>query len=233
MDSPCIYIMYWDINCPYIGQSVHYEKRKRSHYNAMTRGDHDNYKIQKYYNTLKIYPTVEILVHCSLQDLNPLEEVLIKEFNSIDSGLNIISGGYSVGYGTNNPASIYTKEQLVEVLTLLVDPLNSYKNITEKTGVSKDTISKIVSGSHHLWLSEEYPDLYTKMKSTDPKLRYSHSASALAQGKKYKRIMDPLGNVYEVTNTLEFSNKHNLPNGNLCSVLLGKRNTVKGWKGIE
>lgn len=233
MDSPCIYLLYWDINYPYIGQTISFNKRKKAHNNAMIRGDHNNYKIQKFYNINKVFPEIEILHNCNIDELNPLEEFYIQEFNSINNGLNIISGGYSVGNGINNPASIYTESQLVEVLKLLCNPENSYQTITEKTGVLKDTITKIACGIQHVWLKEKYTEIYTKMQMVDPKLRYKHSASASSQGKKYRKIMDPNGNIYEVTNTLQFSKEHNLPNGNLCSVLLGRRHTVKGWKGID
>jgi hypothetical protein len=225
--------MYWDIENPYIGQTVSLPKRKRAHFNAMSRGDHDNYKIQQKYNYTSILPNIDILQNCNIEQLNSLEEFYIKDFDSINTGLNIISGGYSVGYGTNNPASVYTEAQLVEVLKLLSDVKNSYEYITEKTNVLKDTITKIVSGIQHVWLQEKYPDLYSAMKSIDSKLRYSYSACASGQGKRYKKIMSPDGTIYDVLNTLQFSKEHNLPNGNLCSVLLGKRKTVKGWKGLD
>ena len=233
MDNPCIYIMYWNVCCPYIGQTVHLLKRKNAHFNSLSNLKHVNYKIQNAYNTTNTFPNIEVLEYCTHDNMNPLEESYIKEFDSINNGLNIISGGYSVGYGVNNPASLYTEEQLVEVLVLLSDVNNSYKIITEKTSVGKDTITKIASGVHHLWLKEKYPVLYQNMKSVDSKLRYKQSASAGSQNKKYRKILDPNGIVHEVTNTLEFSKKYDLPNGNLCSVLLGRRNSVKGWKGID
>lgn len=64
-------------------------------------------------------------------------------------------------------------------------------------------------------------------------LRNSISRSAKKQGKEYRRIKSPEGTIYSVTNTLHFSNAHNLPNANLCSVLLGKRKSVNGWVGID
>jgi len=233
MDSPCIYIMYWDIEKPYIGQTVSLIKRKSAHFNAMIRGNHVNCKIQQKYNCTSTLPNIDVLQNCPVEQLNPLEEFFIQDFDSINNGLNIISGGYSVGYGTNNSASVYTEVQLVEVLRLLGDVKNSYEYITEKTSVLKDTITKIVSGIQHIWLREKYPDLYATMKSVDTKLRYRHSACASGQGKIYRKILSPDGTIYDVLNTLQFSKEHNLPNGNLCSVLLGKRKTVKGWRGLD
>jgi hypothetical protein len=198
----------------------------------MRRGAHDNYKIQKQFNAESILPTVEPLCYTPSGQLNTLEEYYISEFNSIDSGLNIITGGYSVGRGVNNPASIYTRDKLILAFKLLAEPTNSYKAIYELTGVPKSTLTKISSGAQHIWLQEEFPEVFTKIQSVG-KLRYTTSSCAKGQDKKYRRIRSPDGTIYEVTNTLQFSREHGLPNGNLCSVLLGNRNTVNGWVGIE
>jgi hypothetical protein len=230
MDT-CIYILYWDIDYPYIGQSSNFTKRKNSQLAALKRNSHDNYKIQGMYNKYG-NPTIEPLTYCSIDELNNLEEQFILEFNSIDNGLNIISGGYSVGKGINNPASIYSEINLIEAFKLLSDSNNSYSYITELTGIPKDTLTKISTGVQHIWLQEKFPELFKIIMSIS-KDRYKHSASAKAQGKNYRKIMSPTGEIYTVTNTLEFSKTHNIPNGNLCSVLLGKRNSVVGWRGIK
>lgn len=72
-----------------------------------------------------------------------------------------------------------------------------------------------------------------KANITAAPLRNSISRSAKKQCKEYRRIKSPDGIIYSVTNTLHFSNEHNLPNANLCSVLSGKRKSVKGWIGID
>lgn len=230
----CIYILYWDIDNPYIGQTNRDLKiRSSSHINALKRGDHCNYKMQNIYNNLHILPTIEILCKCCEAELDYLEELYIAEFNSINMGLNIISGGYSVGKGTNNSASKYTRESLIEAFKLLADINNSFKDITSKTGVPKSTLTKINTGVQHTWLREEFPELWYTISNIDSKDRYKSSSSALKQGKAYRDIMSPEGIIYSVSNTLDFSKKHNLPNGNLCLVLQGKRRSVKGWTGID
>lgn len=115
----CIYILYWDINRPYIGQTTQFHKRCLRHLNELRKGIHCNYKIQGEYITYKTNPVIEVLQYAAIDQLDYLEEVYIKEFNSINLGLNIISGGYSVGTGINNPASKYTKDQLIKVYHLL------------------------------------------------------------------------------------------------------------------
>lgn len=226
--------MYWDINYPYIGQTNRDIKiRSKAHINSMRRGDHCNYKVQNMYNKYNENPTFEILTKCNEIDLHYLEEFYIKDFDSINNGLNILSGGYSVGRGINNPASKYSKEKLLEAFRLLSDSTMPFKEITKHTGIPKDTLTKISTGVQHSWLHEEQPDLWEKIKNISTKERYTNSACAKGQGKSYLKILSPEGVIYDVTNTLEFSKEHNLPNGNLCSVLLGKRNSVKGWKGIK
>lgn len=228
----CIYILYWDINKPYIGQTTHFSKRRLRHLNELHKGIHCNYKLQNEYTLYKTNPIIEVLQYATTDQLNYLEESYIKEFNSINSGLNIISGGYSVGAGVNNPASKYTEDQLIKVYTLLGDYKNSYEFISKQTEVPITTVKKIGQGVQHVWLQEMFPVIneYIKIYS---KQRYTHSACAASQGKQYRKIMSPTGKVYSVTNTLEFSKEHNLPNGNLCSVLLGKRRSVQGWIGID
>lgn len=232
MDS-CIYILYWDISRPYIGQTTNFSTRKNRHFNEISKRTHCNYKIIAEYDKYSMLPNIDVLQKCTAEELNNLEEFYIQEFSSIDYGLNIISGGHSVGYGTNNPASIYTKEQLIKAFTLLADVNNSYKNISNITGIKLDTIKKVGRGVQHTWLHTECPEVYEKIKMITTKDRYKTSACAVAQNKNYRKIVSPEGIVYTVTNTLAFSKEHNLPNANLCSVLLGNRHTVKGWKGVD
>ena len=232
MDS-CIYILYWDISYPYIGQTTNFNIRKNRHINEILKNTHCNYKIIEEYNKYSRLPSIEVLHKCSIEKLNELEEQYISEFNSIDSGLNIISGGYSVGCGTNNPSSKYTKEQLKIAFYMLSDVSNSYKYIATETNIKLDTIKKIGQGTQHTWLHSEYPEIYEKIKMISTKERYKNSACASGQNKKYRKIMSPDGTIYTVTNTLAFSKEHNLPNANLCSVLLGNRHTVQGWKGVD
>ena len=227
----CIYLLYWDIEKPYIGQTVNLAGRSKAHINALRRQDHCNYKIQNEYNKLAINPTIDVLEKCSISELNNLEESYIKEFDSINNGLNIISGGYSVGTGVNNPSSKYSEVDLKEVYFLLNDYTKSYRDISIATAIPEDTVKKIAQGVQHKWLHELYPEIYNNIE-LNRKLRKTNSTCAASQHKQYKKIMSPDGTVYEVTNTLQFSKEHNLRNGNLCSVLLGKRKSVSGWVGV-
>jgi hypothetical protein len=224
--------MYWDINTPYIGQTVSYKKRVQVHTREIKNGTHCNYKVMAGYRKYGCMPTFDVLEECSQYKLNDLEEFYIKDFDAIVNGLNIISGGYSVGYGVNNPASKYNEEQLVQVFEFLTNPYMSLADIADETLVKLSTVKKISQGVQHVWLTQMFPELHTKIQEVKES-RNSISRSAMKHDKPYLRIQDPHGQIYTVTNTLHFAKEHNLPNGNLCSVLLGKRRSVKGWIGVQ
>lgn len=228
-----IYILYWDIDRPYIGQTTNFNTRKLRHFNEIRKGTHCNYKILNEYEKYKTLPNIELISKCSTEDLDWLEEFFIQDFNSIKDGLNIISGGYSVGKGINNSCSKYTEDQLILVFNLLSDINNSYKYISDISGVALTTVKKIGQGTQHTWLHSKFPEIHNKIKSISSKDRFSISSSAAAKGVIYRKIKSPDGTIYSVTNTLKFSKEHNLPNGNLCLVLAGKRNSVLGWYGID
>jgi group I intron endonuclease len=228
----CIYIMYWDITNPYIGQTVNLKLRYRGHINALTRGDHCNSKLQSKFNEYKEIPKIEILEICTTEQLNTLEEYYIKEFNSISTGLNIISGGYSVGKGINNSASKYSEEDLIEVYHLLNDITKSLTDVSNITDIPLSTVKKISQGvQHNKWLQEKYPLIWLNIDS-NRKQRFSISNCAGTLKKQYRRIRSPDGTVHIVTNTTQFANTYKLSNGNLCAVLNGKRNSVSGWVGV-
>lgn len=228
----CIYIMYWSISNPYIGQTVDFRKRKRVHLSSIRNESHYNYKVLQEHTKYAKLPSIEILESASPECLNHLEEVYIEAFDSIRSGLNIISGGQSVGAGVHNPASVHAREALISCFLLLKDPFLSLVEISTLSGVPHTSVKKISQGAQHSWLHLEFPDVLFEVQKASY-IRNSYSRSAVKLGKQYRRIQNPSGEVFSVENTLQFSKEHGLPNGNLCSVLLGKRNSVKGWIGVD
>lgn len=233
VDNTGIYILYWDINKPYIGQTTQFNTRKLKHLNEIRKGTHCNYKILEEYKKYNSEPTIDLMCKCTVNELNEYEEFFIKDFDSISNGLNIISGGYSVGKGINNPSSKYSEDQLLKVFNMLSEVTNSYKHIALTTGVALSTVKKIGQGVQHTWLQSRLPEIYSKILAISYKDRFSNSSSAGAKNIEYRKIRSPDGKTYTVTNTLKFSKEHNLPNGNLCLVLSGKRKSVLGWYGIN
>ena len=118
-----IYSLYWEKqDLVYIGLSQNIERRFKDHLNTLKNNKHTNYKVQ---NTFNNYgePKLIIIEECIIEELNDKEIFWTKEFNSINNGLNIIEAGQA-GFGTNSSNSKYSKEQIIEALDLLINPIN-------------------------------------------------------------------------------------------------------------
>lgn len=76
----------------YIGQTINPEQRKRCHISDSKKTDNKFYRAVRKYGWENF--SYEILAHCSSrEEMNVLEEYYIKEFDSINNGYNIRSGG--------------------------------------------------------------------------------------------------------------------------------------------
>ena len=73
----------------YVGKSDNIESRKASHVNALDRGVHSNYKLQRAYDEFKDSFKFNILQECADKDLLVLERFWIDEFNAEVDGLNL------------------------------------------------------------------------------------------------------------------------------------------------
>lgn len=212
-----IYIMYWNIDNPYIGQSIDIPKRKIEHYSSIRSGVHYNYKIRKEYAKFNTYPIFETLIECSRDTLDTNECIMITEFDSIANGLNITSGGDTGGIGTNNANSKYAEEQLLEVLKLLTNSTLNFNDISELTGVKRDTISSIFRGTQHIWLQDKYPNLYRQIIEI--------------RNNPYPIVLSPSGGIFTITTKLiDFCKVHGLYNYSMYDLFKGKIKQHKGWK---
>lgn len=224
-----IYILYWDVSIPYIGQSINFSIRKTKHLSELRNSTHCNYKITNAYDKYKIMPNIELLEECASDSLNDLECYYIKEFDSIAHGLNIISGGYSVGLGTSNSNSKYTRDQLIDVFRLLTDVNKDYTSISNLTKVHRSTVNQIARGVQHVWLKEEFPEIFLLIEQN-----YFIRASVVqrVQNKKtvYPNVLDPNGVIHSITTNLtDFCTLHNLQDTNMYKVFKGTRMQHKGW----
>lgn len=238
-----IYALYWEEqDLIYIGQSQNIESRFKEHIRKLKNNYHTNYKVTEAYN-LYGNPSVQIIEICSLDDLNQLEIFWTKEFNSLhgSNGLNIIEAG-SVGYGAYSNSSVYTKWQILKVFSLLRRiPVISYKLISIRTKVKTHTISDIVNGKSHLWISTEYPEKYLELKTLVQQRLVKSYGTAKNIGKIYPAISDSLGNIYtNIENLSEFC--RNIPEftkdpeqarKGLSRLLSGKLKSYIGWKVIK
>lgn len=213
----------------YIGQSVNIEKRFSEHKRLLNLNKHNNYKVQKEYNK-RITFSMGILETCLSSELDALEVIYITEFNSIEDGLNLMQGG-DAARGVQASNSKHTREQLIESLLLLADPNNKMVDISNITGVSRATLCHITKGKAHVWLMEEFPEIYDKVQIA---LRKRPTISATKAPKwftvvPFKVENKTLGIVEEITVIKDFARKYGVSPSNISSMKTGRANSVKGW----
>jgi len=76
----------------YIGQSIDLARRKREHYNNLSRNKHDNYLMQKDYNNGHKF-VFAVLEETTKEALNEREMYYISLFHAVELGYNTQSGG--------------------------------------------------------------------------------------------------------------------------------------------
>lgn len=216
-----IYALYWEEqDLVYVGLSQDITHRFVEHINSLKRDKHTNYKVQDTFNRYGV-PVLVILELCEINKLNEQEILWTKEFNSINTGLNIIEAGYS-GFGVNSRNSKYTRLQILQVFRLLYTTTKSYKEISYSTKVAYQTISDIQHSISHIWLKEEYPFQYLLMKNT-----------LVGQDrKKGIKVISPEGLIHTVYNISKFSREYKLDDSNFSKVIRGVQNynSHKGWR---
>lgn len=225
----------------YIGQSTNIEQRFRDHIRYMK----ENRTTKKLCEAYILYgvPELDILSECLPEDLNNFENETIEIWDSVKNGFNTLKTSESTpnisGFSAGNAK--YTKEDILKVAELLQDPLNKVSYIEEVTGVKSRTVTEVSNLTQHgVWLSTEYPEVYTKILALKGNRRTilnklsastrSNTMCALSRGIVYPLIVSPDGIVYNVTNTSAFAKEHGLHNGHLGSVLNKKALSHKGWK---
>lgn len=230
-----IYSLHWEeeMSRVYIGQSQNIENRYKEHLRKIRNKNHSNYKIREMYLKYSSLPTLSILQVTSIEDLNTLEDVWTKEFNSIKEGLNIIEAGL-VGYGSNSNSSKYSILQLLRVFRLVSS--DNYLNnieIAKLVKVDVSLVSDITKSSSHLWLKDKYPFRYSLMLARS-NIRYSNRNCLATTNKLYNLqlpvVIDTEGNEYIVSNIRDFAKYHGLLNTHLGAVIRKQRKTHKGWK---
>lgn len=203
----------------YVGQSINIEKRYNQHKNSLINKT-ANYKLLEAY---KLYgmPLLEILIDCTIPELNKLEELAISIYNSVDNGFNILDKVNSTiqqgKSGDLNANSKYTNEQILMCLDILINTTSTHQEISNITGVSKRVIEGISDGTKHKWLHIEYPEKYNLLLSKKIK-------------KERPTLVSPTGEYFkDIPNIAEFARKHKLIDSNLYGLLNGKRKSHKGW----
>jgi len=210
----------------YIGQSTNIEQRFKKHFVEFSKGLKSK-KMQKAFSEFGA-PELHGLVECSTQELDINEASMIVEFDSINNGFNTIDGNTPGGSGYTATKSKYTREEILEIFKHLCAG-KSRQQITDILGVPVGTVGNILSGTGHLWLKEEFPIEYEKMRNQAANTVYSTN-SAKAKGYVYPPIKSPSGEIYtNIENVAEFARKHKLDRAATSGVLRGARPVHKGW----
>lgn len=223
----------------YIGLSSNLSRRYRDHLSNLAKGI-SNYKMLRAYKNSGT-PIMHIIEYCSIEQLPLLEESWIKEFNSIEDGLNITSGGDGGGKGVLHNRAIHSKATIEKVFELLVScKVYSYSEISSLTKVSVSTITNIVDSGAHIWLQELFPDRYEIMLNTGLKeargivanKEVSRKISGVRNGEfRYPDLVSPSGDIHtNITNTKKFAEKHGLSTEGICRLCSGKIKSHRKWK---
>lgn len=210
-------------NKSYIGQSINIEHRFYEHLKSFKNKDAST-KMQEAYS-LYGKPTLSIIIECSTHELDTCENEAISIWNAVDNGFNTnycANGGANLR-GEDNPRSLYTNAQILQVLNLLItnDGL-SLVDISELTNVSVNTVWSVSSGTTHKWLKDIDENLYLKLISSKKERIY--------KSKNYPIVLSPIGIEYKIEHLSNFAKEHKLHLGSLHAVLHKNRLSHKGWK---
>ena len=149
-----IYLLTYDNNKIYIGQAINIKERALEH-NSKKREVCD--KALKKHNA--ILTILEEIKDVTL--LEDIEKLYIKKYQATNKeiGYNILEGGNASGKrGVENRNASLTKEQLEEVIDLLINHTElSLKDIGNKFNVSQNTILKISTGKTYVNPYLNYP----------------------------------------------------------------------------
>jgi hypothetical protein len=234
-----IYALLWEQEGSiYIGQSQNIDIRFKEHVKALSRNSVTyNSKLQDKFNQLGS-PKLMVLEECSLLELDTKEVGWIKEFDAINAGLNIAFWGTGITRGTIGPSAVYTKYQILKAFSLLYRTLDTLTHISNRSSVSTNMLTHISAGSCHVWLQEDYPTQYAIMiGNISLRIKRNQQGSGIQDTKMYPPLQDEQGNVFYITNVMEFC-KNNadlslLSISNLYAVLNGNRKTHKGFSLVD
>ena len=227
-----IYCIYWkhDDSKVYIGMSTNITNRLNKHYYELSLNIHKNSYLQNLYN-IHGEPAYLILERCSTDKLSIKEISWIAEFDSYNNGYNLTNAIDLNGYGTTHSASKYSKISILKAFSLLYKGKESHINISNRTGISKASISAIYRGANHYWLKNEYPDKYTIMLNKASICNKKAHIDYTKVLNKYPDLLGIDGDKYSIrkNEAAYFAQTHKLCNKRLNALLHGKRAELNGW----
>ena len=240
-----IYALFWeDLGSVYIGRSCNIYNRFTQHISKLRYNKHSNYKVQEVYNRTKVPPILVIIERCSEGLHATRETAWTSEFDSINTGLNIVAAGSSGGSGVHGSTSKYSRIEILQVTRMLSSAsIHTYISISIATGVSEASINKLASGCTHSWIQKEYPWHYKNIIANRP-LRQKNIA--LTNTKRRSTIFivkSPRGTLHNLSDATKFcrgmaefntseEKVHTAANG-FARLTSGTRKSYLGWTVIS
>lgn len=222
-----IYLLKFTNSLVYIGQSRDIHRRFTTHCNRLSKGTHVNAKMLSTYSKYG-KPILEIILECSINELDAAEKEAIEIYDSINSGLNIApaAGDFPVLLGESNGFAKYSDADIILAIEYLSDNLEQPLKVSAKLlGLDYSTIKNISNGTSHKWLADKIPEKYAKVLSHKGKRIINTSAN---KGIIYY-IQEPNGIIHSVRNISEFARQYGLNAGALGEVLRNNARQHKGW----
>jgi hypothetical protein len=130
----------------YVGKTTRWPTRKYEHIHNKGKGSP---LLEQAFNTSEI-ESFEIIEECDLEFLDCTE---IYWIDKLKPSLNTLPGGEGMS-GLNHPRSKYTKEQILEAISLYNTTDLKQTEICDKTGLQIGIFSDIIHGRAHAWCQE-------------------------------------------------------------------------------
>lgn len=210
----------------YIGQSINIEARFEVHKHNMIY-EKASKKLNSAYSSYGL-PSLHIEEELpSIDSLDNKELYYINKYNSIENGFNtVLFNTPPALYGENSAQSIYDKAGYIRALEVLVyNPYDTIASLADKFNISKHVLADINKLNTHTWLAMEEPELYDKLKE----LSLLDSRAAHYKRNGIPKLVNPYGEVFEVSNVSTFSALHSVNYQGIGRVLRGTQKAYKGW----
>lgn len=195
----------------YVGQSTDIKQRKISHLKELKTNNHENKKLQRYYNKYgKDSLKFTFLMECSENELNFWEKWWIKSFDSYKTKYN-----FNLTKGGEDRSHFFKKGLLKNMKTGKVIEFNSIKEFAESYNLNKSSISQLLSGNRKYIF-----DWYNPNGKWQP---------------KYYEVISPDNKTYIVieSKVAEFCKEHGMKGSGFNEMLKGNYNFYNGWHRIN
>lgn len=165
---------------PYVGQSRNINARYKAHCCTLARGI-GNVKVLEAYEMCG-EPTFEVLEECKEAELNTRERFWISKLDTIDNGLNNSPGGdIYFGSGVNHYNSKYSRDQIIQGMTLLQDPEKRLVDVAKESGMSTQALYSVKAGITHQWFQEEFPEIFLEAQVPRRRSGFDHHRSKFSK----------------------------------------------------